>query len=208
MAATFVKKMSVAALGCDPKEARQNKYKPGSVNTDGTPNPLAGKKVPLCIIYGRATGTKSGENRQTGDVWTALTGTFEGVCIQEGPDFKTGEVYTSGMVFLPGGIQEAIEGALEGAGENGSVEFAIKLFAGFDEKSAVGYRYYGMNMKAPAATDDLAGLRSLMQSQTTAQIAAPVPDAAPDSAPVPDAAPAAEPSKEAGKPAAAGKGKK
>lgn len=193
MAATFVKKMSVKALGCDPKEARQNKYKPGSVNQDGTPNPLAGTKVPLCIIYGRATGTKSGENRQTGDVWTALTGTFEGVSIQEGPDFKH-ELMASGMVFLPGGIQEAIEGALEGAGEGGAVEFAIKLYAGYDESSAVGYRYYGQNMKPPTAADDLAGLRSLMQGQTTAQISAPTAPVT-EEKPAPAPTPAPEPPK-------------
>lgn len=174
---SYLKKMSVKSLGCDPTEARQKEYAPGAMiagpndaagNPTKVPSVKAGKKVPLCVIGGRASGTKSGENRQTGDVWTALTGRFEGVVIQAGDGFKTGEVYESGMVFLPGGIQEAIEGALETAGEGGSVDFAIEITSGYDETSPVGYRYYGRNLKPPSASDDLAAIRAVMQPHVQA----------------------------------------
>lgn len=183
----FLKRMNVKQLGCDPLEAREKKYAPGAtievLNADGTKSiqvsPFAGKRVPLCVIGGVASGTKSGENRSgNSEIWTALTGTFEGVCIQEGEGFPTGNVFESGQVFLPGGIQEAVEGALENAGEGASVEFAIRLYAVWDDKSPVGYRYLGENLKPPSAHDKLAGIRQLMQPHVKANLgpapAAPV----------------------------------
>lgn len=194
MSATILKKMSVKTLKCEPKDARDSKYRPGSVNSDGTPNALAGKKVPLCVVYGRASGVRNGENRVTGDVWTAITGTFEGVCIQEGADFPTGEVFTSGVLFLPAVIHDMIVGALDSAGDGGSVKFAVKILAGYDDASPVGYRYYAQNLEEAKATDDLADLRNVVQPNVRAnlgpvsvpQIAPPVGNAgAPEPAPAP-----------------------
>lgn len=166
---TILKKMSIKALGCDPKEAREKKYAPGATikqeNGTLTPSDVAGKKIPLCIVYGRASGIKSGENRSgNSEIWTALTGEFVGVRTQVMSDDtpETDLQFTSGMLFLPGGIQETIEGAMDNAGEGGVVEFALEIMCGYDE-SQIGYKYFGRNLKPPAATDDLAHLRGLIQ---------------------------------------------
>lgn len=173
----FVKKMSIKAIGCDPTEARQK------VNAD--------KIIDLCVIYGRAAGVKNGENRQTGDIWSALTGRFEAVNLQTTDESKRN--WNSGMVFIPGGIQEAIEGAIAAGGEKTVIEFAMKISAKYDEKSPVGYVYLGSSMKPPAESDELSELRKLASEVPVKQIAAPAPVAEPTPAPAPAPVPAPAP---------------
>lgn len=189
----YIKKMSVAKLGCDPKIARDSQYAPGATVKDAqgntVPSPLAGKMVPLCRIWGRASDTKSGENRSgNSEIWTALVGEFEGVCIQEGDGFPTDKLFESGMVFLPGGIQELIEGAVINAkaasNDNATVEFAVEILSAYDDKSPVGYRYYGKNLRPPAATDNLASLRQLVQPGVKLHLG-PAPVQAPKQLPEP-----------------------
>ena len=77
MADVFLTKMSVKGLGCKP------------VGSD-TP-------TPLCQILGKASGTKTGENKATAQIWTALSGQFMGV------NMVTGEQFRSAKLFLPSG---------------------------------------------------------------------------------------------------------
>jgi len=206
--ATLLKKITMKDIGCNPKVARDSCYAPGAKLADGNPDPRAGQKVPLAVIGGRATGRKTGENSRDGSVWSALTGSFIANCIQEGENFNNAEVYESGVCFLPGGVQEQIEGVLAGLGDGGSVEFAVEIMAGYDEKSATGYRYFGRNLKPATATDDLAMVRSILQPKAKALLGPgaeagpkPEPVPAPAAETKPEPAPKSEPKAE-GKPAA------
>lgn len=157
--ATLLKKMSVKEVGCDAKVARDSMYK--------------GEPVPLCVIYGRATGIKTGENRTTGDPFSKLIGNFEAVCMQKDPNdsnkYPTNQVFQSGALFLPGGLQDMVEGAL---GDNAAVDFAFEILSVVDPTTTIGYKYVGRNLKPPAVTDDMQYLRKLLPPSVVATVPA------------------------------------
>lgn len=173
----ILKKMSIAAMGCKPVVVRDSQYAPD-------------KNIKLATVYGRASGTKSGENRSgNSEIWTALIGSFEGMNVQAGsPGY--GKLYSSGMLFLPGGSQEIIEGALANGGLDAAVDFAFEIYARHDEKSPVGYRYQVASLQPPSVTDDLAHLRKIaLPAETRAQIEAPAPPEVKEPEPEPASAP-------------------
>lgn len=136
----LIAKMSVKALGCNPRAAA------AKAKDDTSP-------VVLCAIFGIADGVKSGEDNK-GSVWTCLTGRFEGTNLQgEAP-----ETFQSGKLFLPGGIQEVIEGAVKEMGDSGSVQFALELRA-VRADNPIGYSYQAVPLVAPKQNDALGALR-------------------------------------------------
>ena len=133
-------KLSLKGMGCEPRAAA----------TSETP-------VELATIFGVATKIKMGEDGK-GDVWTALIGQFEGVNLQ------TGEVFQSGKLFLPSGIQELIEEAI---GNNEGVEFAFKILS-VKASNPIGYSYQAETLTPPKEKDNLSHLRSLVAPHTPA----------------------------------------
>lgn len=87
--------------------------------------------MPLCRMYGTATGTKEGVS-DFGE-WRALTGQFRGVNIADG------ETFDSGVCFLPDVAQDMVLGALNGGAQ--AVDFAFDIGVVLDEESATGYVY-------------------------------------------------------------------
>lgn len=86
--------------------------------------------MPLCRIYGAASGTKTGVS-DFGE-WTALTGQFRGV------NTATGETIDSGVCFLPDVALDLVVGVLV---PGATVEFAFDIAIRADESSATGYIY-------------------------------------------------------------------
>lgn len=134
----IVARLSVKACGCKP---------------EGTDKPKR-----LCLIYGVASGFKSGEDNK-GQLWSAITGSFEGVNIE------TGDVYRSGKLFLPNGIQEVVEAALKGTGDNGSIKFGLELRS-VKASNPIGYSYQAVPLVKPSADDPLAEMRAGIAEKT------------------------------------------
>lgn len=148
----FISKMSVKALGCKPNVGLE----------DGKPNRL-------CVIFGKADGFKVGEDAN-GKIWQALTGDFIG------KNIKTGEQFRSGKLFLPSGIQEVVENAVKGKGENATVKFGLELrsvVAG----NPIGYSYQAVNLiKAEAIDEVQAMLENAGDSTDAPKLEAPKSD--------------------------------
>lgn len=113
----FLPKMTVATLGTVPARAKAEK-----------------KRVHLCRIIGSATGTKL-KTDQAGEPIVAVIGNFEGTNVE------TGAVAQSSVLYLPGGIQETLESAIDGREDkNAAVPFALDVFSKPDNNKA-GYTY-------------------------------------------------------------------
>lgn len=141
----IVTKMSVKTLGANPARAK----------TDN-------KSVDLVRIYGIASGLAFKADPKTGDIQTAVTGSFEGV------NLETGEVYSSGVLWLPGGIQELLVNAVD-TGETdkndkpvyNSVKFGFTI-SSVPATNPIGYSYTAEQLIDAAKNDPLADLRSEM----------------------------------------------
>jgi hypothetical protein len=113
----LVGKLSPKAIGWDRNR----------IGTEVAKVPADGGKVLLGRIVGMISGLKQTVNNETGDIQTGLKGNFRGISSVDGL-----AAVTSGVCYLPGGIQEMLEGALASAKENdakATVTFAIDLFA-------------------------------------------------------------------------------
>lgn len=158
---SWVSKLSIKAVGCDPRLAA------------GTTSKI------LCRIYGTARGLKNGEDRNTGNVWTALQGEFEGVnCEQGNEDF--GRTLRSGKLFLPSGIQDVIEGTVReientaGGKETANVVFALEIRS-VKSANRIGYSYEAKSLMPPKQQDPLATMREAIEAKAGAIKALPAP---------------------------------
>jgi hypothetical protein len=151
-APTLIAKLSVKGIGCVP----------------------VGRSTPtsLCVILGRASGIKTGVQKdKSGEItgeWSALTGSFQA------KNLETGEVFRSGKLFLPSGIHEVVESKVKELGETGGVvEFALEIRS-IESSSPAGYKYQAVPLIEPAANqDELAHLIAAIETQVPLQIAAP-----------------------------------
>jgi hypothetical protein len=134
-------KMSIKTLNCNPRKA--------AALPEGSK-----EAVRLCVIGGKADGVKVGED-STGRPWSALTGSFEGV------NLETGEVFGSGKLFLPSGIQESVESVVK-HNEGKAVSFALELRA-VKASNPIGYSYQAVSLMPAAAVDELSEIRVHMQ---------------------------------------------
>ncbi len=142
--------------------------------------PAEGGRVHLGRIVGIASGLKQTINGDTGEIQNGLKGQFRGLStrddkgvILEGP---TGVTVTAGVCYLPGGIQEMIEGALAAAQESdarATVQFAIDLFA-IPATNKAGYSFDAENLVEASEADPLDAL--LTSAATIAAAALPAPE--------------------------------
>lgn len=82
--------------------------------------------------------------------WTALLGAFQAT------NLTTGEVFKSGVCFLPNYVTDAVTGQLGADVE--SVKFAFDIYAHFDEQSATSYIFEAESLMEPAEDDPLKAL--------------------------------------------------
>lgn len=137
--------------------------------------PADGGKVLIGRIVGIVAGLRQTVDNDTGNIHTGLKGNFRGISSKKGEDGKPITV-TSGVCYLPGGIQDMIEGALAAAQESdakATVQFAIDLF-GIPATNKAGYSFAADNIVAPTAADPLALL--LEQAATNKAEALPAPE--------------------------------
>lgn len=136
------------------------------------------KSHALMRVVGVANGVKTGASKQkqsgkdasgqTVEIeversWKALLGSFEATNLQ------TGEVFRSGVCFLPDFAIELVSGQL--TEDVDSVRFGFDVTASYDETSATSYVYDVTALMAPAEDDPLTALAS--QVNATATLPAP-----------------------------------
>ena len=159
----LVGKLTPKALGWD----RNN------IGTEVAKVPAAGGQVLLGRIAGIVSGLRESVNGDTGDIMTGLKGNFRG--ISSNTELKP---VTSGVCYLPGGIQDMIEGALasaqdetNGGSKKATVNFAIDLYA-IPATNKAGYSFKAENLVEASATDPLAAL--LASAKNVKALAAPI----------------------------------
>lgn len=98
--------------------------------------PADGGRVLLGRFAGIVSGLKQTVNADSGEVQSGLKGQFRGLSSRnekgESVAIGSGLVVTAGVCYLPGGIQDMIEGTLASAQESdprATVQFAIDLYA-------------------------------------------------------------------------------
>lgn len=100
--------------------------------------PADGGRVELGTFVGIVNGLRQTVNGDTGEIQNGLKGQFRGVSslgTDSGKEIGKNNpplTVTAGVCYLPGGIQDMIEGTLAVAKEadaNATVRFGVKLFA-------------------------------------------------------------------------------
>jgi hypothetical protein len=131
----------------------------------------------VATIIGNATGTKQFEMKDTGEVFTALTGDFEAKL------HENGDVYNSGVLFFPGGIHERAVSLMTPKGEKGkegyvapldSLIFSFELGVVYS-KSPAGYTWVMREVIPTTAHDPLDDLRQATAKALEGQKQAALP---------------------------------
>lgn len=108
-----VDKLSTGKVGATPERAK-----------------IAKAPVDVMLIFGEVVGVEQGEDKRTGQEWSALKGDFYAVKTDE-PD----TVYSAGLLFLPAGQAKLEAAVMTGELDKkdrpvyGRVEFAVMLVA-------------------------------------------------------------------------------
>jgi hypothetical protein len=153
----MVGKITISNLGCIPAAAV-----------------VEGQTSPIARIYGIASGIKSVVDKNRGDVYESITGSFEGV------NLKTGNIYQASVVYLPAGIHGLLENAVKGivdeAGKQqfNSVKFALEIGV-VKAKNPAGYSYEAKSLVPAVVDDPLAEMRTAISGHGAKQIEAGKP---------------------------------
>lgn len=178
----IVGKLTPRALGWDRN----------ALGTETAKVPADGGKVLIGRIVGIVAGLRTTIDKETGDIHNGLKGNFRGISSKEyadGDNKGKPIIVTSGVCYLPGGIQDMIEGELAKAKEadaKATVSFAIDLY-GIPATNKAGYSFKADSIVSAAVTDPLA---VLLEQAETHRPALPAPDAEKPSEP--EAKPEAE----------------
>lgn len=153
---------------------------PGAAKTTDAP-------VLLAVLFGQVTGIKKVENpRDPSEIFDSLLGQFEAINMQNG------EVYGSGVCYLPSTFQDmvveqvkAAEKALEGASNTATIEIAYEIHS-VKATSPAGYTYQLTSLADPRVSDPMAKLRNeLLSGNRSAALSELVPAPAQLEAPAP-----------------------
>ena len=149
--------------------------------------PADGGRVHLGRVVGIVSGLKHTVNGDTGEIQNGLKGQFRGLSTRtdkgEIVEVGKGQAVTAGVCYLPGGIQEMIEGALAAAQESdarATVQFAIDLYA-IPATNKAGYSFDAENLVEASESDPLDTL--LSSAATVAAAALPAPEEKADEKP-------------------------
>jgi hypothetical protein len=136
---TIVSKITVKTVGARPAKAAESKA-----------------REMLMRVYGVASGLKISRNvnERTGEKDVALKGDFRA------RNLETGELYSSGILYLPSGIHDLIQAPLDVAqanNESAEVTFALDVFSQ-PATNASGFGYGAIVLGEPAENDAVARL--------------------------------------------------
>lgn len=153
-------KLTAKALGWDRNR----------IGTEVAKVPADGGRVELGTIVGLVSGLRQTVNNDTGEIQNGLKGQFRGISTlgddtgKEISKTNPARQITAGVCYLPGGIQEMIEGSLASAQDtsNGgdaraTVQFGIKLYA-IPATNKAGYSFDADNLIEAAESDPLEAL--------------------------------------------------
>lgn len=143
---SVIGKLTLKEMGCNPAMVKTLKDEK--------------EKYPLARIYGIANGVKVQEDRlQAGKMHTYFVGQFEGI------NLDTGEIFTSGKMFLPGGLSEQFEAFVRKAldeDKKTGIQFGFEI-ASQRATNPIGYTYVAAPFHKPEKNDALAALRATMK---------------------------------------------
>lgn len=142
---SIIGKITVSAIGC----------KPGLVQT----LPEGENELPLARLYGKLNEVRTQTDKDKGVTYTFFVGSFEAINMQDG------EVYRSGKMFLPKGISELVEAAVN-KNPNAAIGFAFELRA-VKANNPAKYSYKVLALVNPEAVDELAQLRATVAAAGT-----------------------------------------
>jgi hypothetical protein len=150
------------------------------IGTEIAKVPADGGRVLLGTIVGIVSGLRQTINNDTGEIQNGLKGQFRGVSTlgedsgKEIGDKNPARTVTAGVCYLPGGIQEMIEGALAAAQDTTSggdaratVQFALKLFA-IPATNRAGYSFDADNLVEATESDPLDALLTAATAEAPA----------------------------------------
>lgn len=123
------------------------------------------KSHALYRVIGIANDTREGAGKEGFKDWRALLGNFQAT------NAITGEVFRSGVCFMPQFVVDDVAGQL--AGDVEFVKFAYDIGAHFSSKSATSYEYDATPLMQPAADDPLIALANLFSQPNAAALPAP-----------------------------------
>ena len=144
-----------------PKLLKKISYKTvcGKVNRREIPE---GGAIKVMRVIGQATDIKSG-NSDYG-MWNSFLGNFEATNV------RTGEVFRSGQIFLPGTAENLLMGAVKGAA-GAPVAFGFDISVVDSPDSQISYEYGVESIMDVSETDPIA----LLKQQMTSAPALPAP---------------------------------
>lgn len=138
-----ISKLTTKTIGANPRRA--------SALKEGDKS-----QISLYQVYGKGRMLKQKEGNN-GEMTTAICGNFEAV------NTESGEIFRSGVLYLPKGITEFVEAAISKLkDEADSVDFAFEVFA-VRADNPIGYSYIAKPILKPTESDDLSNLRKLIQ---------------------------------------------
>jgi hypothetical protein len=139
---TYVSKLTVATIHCNPAKVVK-----------------AGEATPIAHIFGKASAIKIVSDKLTGQAYEALQGQFEA------HNLETGEVFNSGVLYLPAGIHDVVLSQVKGLqNETDSIGFAMELCV-VVASNPRGYSYEARDVMPPKLEDDLSEYRTLVTSR-------------------------------------------
>lgn len=154
---SYVKKLSIATLGCVPAAVKQEQT----------------GKLAIARIFGKMTRIGVQEDITQGKTWKFMQGTFEGINMQDGT------VLRSSRLYLPDGIAQVVEEAYnralakdsEAAGKElkdikGEISFAFEIRS-IKANNPAGYSYEAVALRSPQEEDELAEMRKALAAIPT-----------------------------------------
>ena len=117
-------------------------------------------------VFGKATGLKGVEDKVTGVTHTAIVGEFEAVRMD------TGEIFSSGVLYLPPGMHDRICAVFSGENPPSQVKFALEIAIAAASNPA-GYSWVGKELIEPIGEDPLSDIRSAITAKRQALLEAP-----------------------------------
>jgi hypothetical protein len=152
------------------------------IGTEVAKVPADGGRVLLGTIVGLVSGLRQTVNNDTGEIQNGLKGQFRGISSlgddsgKEIGDKNPARTVTAGVCYLPGGIQEMIEGALaqaqdttSGGDVRATVKFGLKLYA-IPATNKAGYSFDADNLIEATEDDPLDTLLAVANDTAPEQL--------------------------------------
>jgi hypothetical protein len=135
---TYIGKITMSTIGTNPTKAK-----------------ALNQTVPVAIVYGDASGIAVVKHPARDENFVSITGNFEAISME------SGEVFRSGVLYLPKGMHEQLVEAVKGREEGAEpIRFGLEINA-FPAKNPIGYSYSAKAFVKQEGVDALSPLRTM-----------------------------------------------